>query len=1193
VGLVPYNLDDSAFFFGRDRDRKVIVANMRSNRLTLLYGASGVGKSSVLKAGVAHDVQVLADRNRAEVNAPHLAIAVFNEWSSWRHDLMAGVAHCVREAASAALNGSSQASLDGSLEQAAERIDGELLVVLDQFEEYFLYANSEDGPGTLAYEFPRLVYRTEVPISFLISIRDDALARLDRFKSSIPDLFANRYQLEYLNSAAAHDAIARPLVEWERRFPDEHVEIEAGLIDAVLDDVRVGRGHLALAADDLPIEPRLASFDDRFEAPVLQLVMKYLWEQDHHGPPPYVLRNATFEAVGAEKIVQRHLRSQLDSLPRAQRDVAAQVFRFLVTSSGTKISHSAEDLAGLAERDVGRVSAVLDTLASREARILREVPGPPHQPEVKSYEIFHDVLARPILEWRGEQLRRMAAERRVRRIATVAVPVAIALLVVVGLLVLLAKTQRDSLQTEATRRAELQDQRTQASEARNEAVLARATAEIARGASEQQATLALGRQLGFRGVGGISTSIDLRLLLAVEVYRFRDTPQSRGAVLGSLVQAPRVVAHQRGQPLGGYWMAFSPDGTTVASADVDQMIHLWDVANGQPLGQPFAGQTSRVLSLAFSPDGKTLASAGDDWTIRQWDVATGRPLSQQLAGHSGRVLTMAFASDGKRLASASDDRTIQLWDVATGRPLSQPLTGHTGTVYSVAFSPDGRTLASADADQMIRLWDVGSGSPRPFGQPLTGHTGAVYSVAFAPDGKMLASASEDRTIRLWDVGRGEPGSQTFSRLLSGHTGLVYSVAFAGDQNTLASASADGSIRLWDSASGQPVGEPLAGYGELVTRVAFAPDGKTLASVSSDRSPNSDRKIHLWDVAGGQPLDQPLSGPTDLTSNVAYSPDGKILATGGHNGSIHLWDVASGQSRGQPLPAHTRPVNSVAFAPDGRTLASGGADGTIRLWDIAGGGPIGTLAGHAGPVNSVAFAPDGRILASASDDRMIRLWDVATGRLLGQQLAIHAGPVNSVAFAPDGRIMASASQDRTIRLWDVANGKPLGQLLDHKGWVLNVAFSPDGKTLASASQDRTIRLWDIATGRPLGQPLTGHTDQVRSVTFSPDGKTLASASEDGTIRLWDVASHQSLGLPLGQPSSAGGHWIVSVAFSPDGFRLASASSDGMVRLWDVDPQSWAHRACALAHRNLTHMEWTQFVGAETPYERTCPDLPDGD
>jgi WD40 repeat protein len=520
-----------------------------------------------------------------------------------------------------------------------------------------------------------------------------------------------------------------------------------------------------------------------------------------------------------------------------------------------------------------------------------------------------------------------------------------------------------------------------------------------------------------------------------------------------------------------------------------------------------------VKCVAFSPDGSRLASGSEDKTIKLWDAATGKELAS-LQGHTRTVCSVAFSPDGSRLASGSEDKTIKLWDAATGKELGS-LQGHTDEVSSVAFSPDGSRLASGSSDTTIKLWDTATG--KEFAS-LQGHTRTVLSVAFSPDGSRLASGSWDNSIKLWEAATGKELAS-----LQGHTDAAVSVAFSPDGSRLASGSWDDTIKLWDAATGKELAS-LQGHKGIVYSVAFSPDGSRLASGSHNYT------IKLWDAATGKELAS-LQGHKGIVYSVAFSPDGSRLASGSWDATIKLWDVATGKELAS-LQGHTSEVYSVAFSPDGSRLASGSWDDTIKLWDAATGKELASLQGHTSEVDSVAFSPGGRLafspdgsrLAIGSRDKTIKLWDAATGKEFAS-LQGHTGMVSSVAFSPDGSRLASSSFDKTIKLWDTATGNEFASLQGHTDAVMSVAFSPDGSRLASGSHNYTTKLWDAVTGKELAS-LQGHTRTVWSVAFSPDGSRLASGSEDKRINLWEAATGKELAHPSPSDLVAAKQWLAT-------------------------------------------------------------------
>lgn len=656
-------------------------------------------------------------------------------------------------------------------------------------------------------------------------------------------------------------------------------------------------------------------------------------------------------------------------------------------------------------------------------------------------------------------------------------------------------------------------------------------------------------------------------------------------------------------------------GQVVSNSHTPGSIPVIDLTFSPNLKTFLHGHTDFTNAVAFSPDGSTLVSASDDKTLIVWDLATNQPIGFPLAGHIDQIWSVDFSPDGKTLASSARDRLIILWNATTGQRIGLPLVGHTDIVADVAFSPNGKLLASAGHDRTIRLWDVATG--QQLTSPLTGHTEDVNSVAFSPDGNLLVSGSSDRTVRLWNVATGRP----VGRPLTGHTNNITAVAFSPDGKMLASGSNDHSIIIWNIENDTPTATRLTGHNDLVQTVAFSPDGKMLASGSKDKT------IRLWTTDTGQLAGPPitslewvrdiafspngqllasagdhvhallwhvntaklLTGHNEWVNSVAFSPDGNLLVSGSDDNTVAMWDVPNRQRRGTPLREHTDHVLTVAYSPDGRVIASAGNDQKIILWDASTHRPLGQpLTGHSSWISSLDFSINNNtlLLASSSADRTIRLWDVEQAQPFGPSLIGHSDTVLKTVFSPNGRLLASSSSDNTIILWDINTGRPMTlPLTAHTDNVWGLAFSPDGKILASSGDDDTIILWDTETWQPLGPPLTGHTNDVWGVTFSPDGKILASASRDNTIILWDVTSQQ----PLAPPLTGHKNWIWGIDFSPNGSTIASGGRAGDIILWQVNtaPDLPTH-LCGLANRNLTTAEWNHYLPEKT-YKKTCPYL----
>ncbi|MDH6087721.1 nSTAND1 domain-containing NTPase [Umezakia ovalisporum] len=529
-------------------------------------------------------------------------------------------------------------------------------------------------------------------------------------------------------------------------------------------------------------------------------------------------------------------------------------------------------------------------------------------------------------------------------------------------------------------------------------------------------------------------------------------------------------------------VSFSPDGKTIASASADNTIKIWS-RDGKLL-KTITGHLHGVNTVSFSPDGQFLVSGSHDNTAKLWN-SDGKLLANFI-GHNRSINEVSFSPDGDTIASASDDGTVKLWSL-DGRLLST-LPGSTREVLDVSFSPDGQTIASASADHSIKLWSRDGNLLRI----IEGHNGGVWKVRFSADGKMIASASADKTIKLWTR------AGNLLDTLPGHTHEVNSLSFSPDSDRLASASDDNTVRLWKLEKTLP--KTFYGHKSSVNNVSFTADGSTITSFSADKT------MKVWSLNGR--LLKILASPIEDITTITFTSDGNTVALATEDQTIEIRQRDA--TLLHTLKGHKHSITNMIFSPDDQILASGSADKTIKLWNRDG-KLLRTLSGHHGWVTNIQFSPDGKIIASASADKTIKLWN-RDGRLL-RTFPGHSASIWSINFAPDGKSIASGSDDKTVKLWNL-DGSLLHTFQGHTDLVNHVSFSPDGKMIASGSDDKTVKLWNVSSGILL-KTFSGHNDGVKSVHFSPDGKMLASASEDTTVKLWNLEEIELQTLKLDQ------------------------------------------------------------------------------
>lgn len=1173
-GLYYFDESDADLFFGREALTETLVDRLTAGlkvgrRFLAIVGASGSGKSSVVRAGL---IPALRWRQPS---------------SAWPVYVLTPTSHPL-EALAVSLQGDGRQGLsvkkladDFARNPQALNITmtettaiAHSLVVVDQFEELFTLCRSEAEQTAFVENLLNAALQPNGSAVVIIVLRADFYAYCARFDLLRQALSQDQ---EYIGPMTVKE-LRRAIEEPARHG---HWEFESGLIEFLLHDV---------GADVAGHSPEPGAL------PLLSHALLATWQRRRGR----MLTLGGYTASGGVRgaIAETAEAVFQDQLEPKQRTIARQIFMRLTeigddaTTADTRRRVSFDELVSKPE-DHDMVHEVLMTLA--DARLITT--------DQNTAEVAHEALIR---EW--PTLRGWLDENRdglrLHRHLTDAAQEWELLSRDPGMLYrgarltqafewshshaddlnLLERSFLDASQSLAEKEtAEREAQRQQQLEsARKLFETERARAEeqvksnrrlrqraiyltlafIVAGAlalaaivfgqrSIQTERLATSRELAAAAVNNLSVDPERSVLLALAALDESNTLEARNALHQALPELHilhTVSAHRQAANL-----TYSPNGIRIASMGADGEVKVWDASTYQNLLTLPADSDVFGYTVAYSPDGKLLA-AGLSTKVVVWDAVSGRKIFSLDGNVSGapnnEMVYVTFSPDNKHLAVANMDGAPKVWDVVT-RAEEFSLVGHKQPCDGIAYSPDGKLLATSDDSGIIKVWDSATGKEL---LSLT-QSGNVHSVAFSPNSRQLASASEDGTLKVWD-------SSTGRELLSlrGLSGL-YGVTFMPDGKRLVTAGQDGTARVWDVASGQQL-LVLAGNTSTVTSVAVSPDGKRIASSGYDGT------LKIWDASPGQEL-LTLPAHSDIVWDVAYSPDGKSLATVSADGTAKFWDTVAGQVVTE-LSSNDG-LTSLLFSPDGKYLATGSASGTIDLWDIETGQSVKKLEGHTYVVYALAISPDGKRLASTSWDGTARLWDLT----LGAELLTIPEQWTGVAFSPEGKSIFTGGLDGYVHMWDASSGQELKKYSDGGQDVYGVAVSPDGNLLAIGLQDGTISIWDVKSGEKL-RTLSGHAGLVARLAFSKDGTRLASSSFDRLAKVWDVATGEELFSLYGNASN-----VFGVAFSPDGQSLATAGGDGIIRIYTLQLEDLIALARSRVTRALMPAECQKYLHQACP------------
>lgn len=1020
-GLLPFQEADRNRFYGRESDTAALFEMIRHSdfRFGVLFGESGCGKTSLLRAG-------LLPKLWEEGYVPIFC-------RSYKDPLAAALEECRKRSQLKVLENESPTEYLG---RVAREIGAMLVIVCDQFEEFFVSHKSKEEREPFLSFIATSHDDSDLPVKFLVSMRSDFL---------------------YLINLELGGRIAEPLISsrlFHLRNFDEEQTIEIIEKSAHRAGLPFEEGLSRHVARDL-------TSGDVVSPSEMQIVGEQMQSKRI-----YTLQGYR-RAGGKEPLVHSFLGDVIQASGDAEG--ARLLLRSVISDENTKLTLTVEDIAKRTQQSNALAERLLSIFV--RARLIREI----QEDEPWRYELMHEYLIERINQVTGKV---MDATQRANR---------------------LLKQYASNYSVDGKTRIPINELwfiRHHSDIARGERErelmkkslrwgLMRAgalTVFLVMGATIAAAALSVSEEWEGVRLSDGHTAAARKAVFSPDGRLLVTCGEDGRIIVWDFARRERLATFND----NGGWVnsvAFSPDGKWFATPGANQTVTVWDAKrleraavlaghrsmvnvvvfspDGRLLGSISGGDEGKTLVwdtsrweegyelprnaiwadlavspdgrrmlicnqvwdlqtasmtreldpdltfAAISPDGRRLVGIGPSGTVvffdveRLWENAQFRVLSSQRV-HSYHGRAVAFSPDGKLAASGAED--IVLWDAATQKRLVR--LKYSAQVWSVAFSPDGRWLVSTHDDGSVLVWDL---AERELAASFDGHCASVHSVAFSPDGKRLASAGEDRSAIVWGTEIGEKQA-----VLIGDANRITSVAFSPDGERLASSDMDANTVFWDLDDRKPASTHgytgVAGSKASSYCVAFSPDGRFLASTNAVYDSRDGRQVLDLEAMRRNYGTQ----ATGQTYSAAFSPDGKLLACATDNGSLALWDTEQWQLVDKVQLSST-PLISVSFAPDGKGLVTGDDDGVVRLWSLNPLRPVAVLGRHSARIKSVCFSPDGSEVASGGDDQTICLWSVRRQTLI-TRIGTHAAPVLSVAFSPDGKQIACGEHDKSVRLY---------------------------------------------------------------------------------------------------------------------------------------------------------------------------------
>jgi WD40 repeat protein len=564
--------------------------------------------------------------------------------------------------------------------------------------------------------------------------------------------------------------------------------------------------------------------------------------------------------------------------------------------------------------------------------------------------------------------------------------------------------------------------------------------------------------------------------------------------------------------------------TWLAPSSPEGVAALASSAQGQQLVLEFRGHRGAVKGALFLADGEYVVTWSEDHTARVWDVKSGSEVATMT--HGDAITGLTLSPDGRLLLSTSSDRTARLWEARTGTPVGGVMK-HDAAVLGGEFSSDGHTIVTWSHDRTVRIWDASSG--KSWAPPFM-HDDAVIGAAFSNDDQLILTWSRDTTAAVWNASTGHRITRTARQSSSLVDGIEFGASLSPDQTKVITWNAEGSVRLWKSTTGAPVGILLKQERGDVDGATVSRDGQRVLTWG-DSGPR------LWDAQSGKLLGVPRPDDDVIRDAILSLRAGRIVP-GDTGRTLRLW-AAGGDGTNRELLRQSR---DAIFSQDQSRILTWSVDGTARLWNADNREVIGGPFKHDRPVNGATLSPDEKLLLSWSDDGTARLWSTSGGRV-GSPI-LHAGVLAYVT--KDGRRIFTIGNN--VGGWasgwsDLESGLPVTEPVMHPGLVAGAQLSAAADQFVTWDWDGNAQVWNVTTGEPIGQAFRPGK-RVEDGTFFADDRRLLTWERDGAAYVWDTRSGQ----PIGEPMRHEG--LQGVALSHDQSLVLTWNDGGSVRQWEA-------------------------------------------